>query len=312
MKFLIFGGTGFIGRHLRQYIEDRGDEVYSASFSGGDNSLAMDITLESEFKKLQDIPDVIINCASRVPGNGKMSNDPDYISDLFMTNVVGGVNIANWAVKHKVRKVLNCSTLVVVKKPWPEPLSETVVDLPEGPHVGYSMSKLSQEQIMNECVRNTDTVLLHTRLSAVYGPGMVPEGIIFRLIQKLKQHDTVSLTDSRKNTLDFIHVRDVCKSLYDLAGEEGRTGVLNVASGKPVTIFNLAETLKKITNSSSVIENQETDRPASKSNIDVDKLKQHIGKVYDEFIPIEEGLNSLLEEIEISEGKENNSPQQNF
>lgn len=309
MKFLIFGGTGFIGRHLRRYIEDRGHQVYAASFSGGDDSLAIDITLESEFQKLKLVPDVIINCASRVPASGKMSNDPDFVSDLFMTNVVGGVNIANWAVKNEVKKVINCSTLVVVKKPWPEPLSETMVDLPEGPHVSYSMSKLSQEQIMNECVKNTGTALLHTRLSAVYGPGMVPEGIIFRLARKLKQHGKINLTDARENTVDFIHVQDVCRSLYALARVEVPTGVVNVASGKPLTILQLAEILKEITNSGSVIDNQETIGPASKSSIQVERLKEYIGEVYDEFVPIEEGLKSLIEEEERSEERKKKSLQ---
>lgn len=296
MKFVVFGGTGFVGRHLINYLEAHECEVLSVSRSGGANSLTIDISKEAEFDKINFLPDVVINCASRVPATGKTSKDPGFLKELFMTNVVGSVNIANWAVKMKISKVINCSTLAVVKKPWPNPLSEEYNALPVGFHVGYSMSKLSQEQIMNECVKGSGTNLVHLRLSAVYGTGMVPEGIIFSILKKMLNNQVVELTDAKKNTLDLIHVEDVCRSIYAVSACEFKfkDEVVNLARGKAVSLYQLAEVLKKLSGSDSEIKDKETGKPSSLSYINVSKLKERIGAAYKKFIPLEAGLQPIV------------------
>lgn len=293
MKFLVFGGTGFIGSNLVQYIRDQGGEVFPVSRSGGKDSLPLDITVGSEFSKINFEPDVVINCASRIPAKGKKSTDPEFLKELFLTNVVGAANIANWAVKNEILKLINCSTLVVVNKPWPQPLTEDYFRLPEGFHAGYAMSKLSQEQIMNHCVSGSDTRLIHMRLSAVYGPGMTPEGIIFNLLKNLVQDRDVNLTDANSNSLDLIHVKDVCKAIYALGVNGYEEKVMNLASGKEVSIAQLAERLKEITGSNSKINNSDTGNPPSRAVIDIERLKEHIGPVYADFVPLKEGLKQM-------------------
>lgn len=299
MKFLVFGGTGFIGRNLVNYLRDKGREVTSVSISGGENSVSLDITKAGEYKKLDVLPDVVINCASRIPAKGKTSTDPDFLKELFHTNVTGAANIANWAVEKKVPRLINCSTLVVVNKPWPEPLTEDYVELPQGIHVGYSMSKLSQEQIMGQCVAGSDTKLLHTRLSAVYGPEMKPEGIIFKLLEKLAQNEEIRLTNAEKNTLDLIHVKDVCKALYELGVNGYNHRIINLANGKEISILKLAGTLREITGSNSGIHNSDTGGLSSKAKIGVSRLQNYIGPVYEEFLNPEEGLRDLVENYKI-------------
>ncbi|HET7360958.1 MAG TPA: NAD(P)-dependent oxidoreductase, partial [Salinimicrobium sp.] len=297
----IFGGTGFIGSALETYLKSKGEEVQSVSRSGNRGSLGIDITNESDFSKIGFVPDVIVNCASIIPAQGKKSSDPHFLKNLFLTNVIGGANIANWAVKHKIPQLINCSTLVVVKKPWPDPLSENAVNLPDGPHVGYCMSKLSQEQIMNQCVAGSATKLLNIRLSAVYGTGMLPNGLIFNLLNNLLSNKEIVLNDANRNTLDFINVVDVNKAIYAIAENGFEAQIMNLASGKPISVMDLAETLKRLTGSSSKILNKETNKPTSKSNIDVDRLKKHIYEVYDDFIPLEEGLKAIVENHKVSE-----------
>lgn len=293
MKFIVFGGTGFVGSKLVRHIRGQGGEVLAVSRSGDDDSLSLDITEQSQFSKIDFEPDVIINCASRIPAKGKKSTDPDFLKELFLTNVTGAANIANWAVKNGIPKLINCSTLVVVKKPWPEPLTEEFFALPEGFHVGYAMSKLSQEQIMHQCVSESDTKLVHVRLSAVYGPGMPAEGIIFSILENLVQDKDVNLTDAKINSLDLIHVEDVNRALYALGVNAYDEKVINLASGKEVSVYGLAETLKKITGSNSVINNSDTGNLPSRAVIDIEKLKKNIGSVYNDFVPLEEGLKEI-------------------
>lgn len=294
MKFIIFGGTGFVGRNLVSYIKSRGGEVISVSRTGGIDSISLDINSPLEFNKIDTVPDVIVNCASRIPAKGNSSCDPNYLEELFTTNVIGGANITNWAVHNKVGLLINCSTLVVVKKPWPKLLREDFSSLPDGFHVGYSMSKLSQEQIMRECTKGTDTRLINMRLSAVYGNGMAQEGIIFSLLNKFEKNETVELIDAKKNSLDLIHVVDVCKSIYQIGVEGAKNDTVNLARGEEVSIFHLAKLLKNITGSTSKIKDIVTKKPASKAEISVERLINNIGDVYHEFIPLEAGLREII------------------
>lgn len=297
MKFIIFGGTGFVGRNLVSYIKCRGGEVVSVSRTGGIDSVSLDINSPLDFNKIDTVPDVIVNCASRIPAKGNPSCDPKYLKELFTTNVVGGANIANWAVQNKVGFLINCSTLVVVKKPWPKPLREDFSSLPDGFHAGYSMSKLSQEQIMHECTKGTDTQLINMRLSAVYGNGMAQDGIIFSLLKKFEKNQTVELIDAKKNSLDLIHVVDVCKSIYKIGVEGAKNDIINLARGEEVSIFHLAKLLKNITGSTSKIKDTVTKKPASKAEISVERLINNIGDVYHEFIPLKAGLNEIVANI---------------
>lgn len=299
MKFLIFGGTGFVGSNLVDYLKEQGEEVFSVSRSGGSNCLSLDITQESEFSKISFRPDIVINCASRIPAKGKKSTDPEFLKELFLTNVIGASNIANWAAKENISKLINCSTLVVVDKPWPTPLTEDFFEIPKGIHVGYSMSKLSQEQIMNQCVSGSETKLLHARLSAVYGGGMNPEGIIFNLLKEFMQDKEVSLTNAKVNSLDLIHVEDVCKALYTIALNGFKANTMNVANGNEVTIYELAEKLKSVLESSSEIKDSNTENLPSRALIDITEMRKNIGSVYEKFIPLEEGLKEITKSFKV-------------
>ena len=296
MKILIFGANGFVGADIAKYLTERGHQVARVSRSVLPNFISIDIRDSRQFDDLAFEPDVVINCASVVPIQGKISSDPEYLKEMFMTNVIGAVNVANWAVKMKVDRIINCSTLVVVKKPWPQPLVEEHVAIPEGMHAGYCLSKLNQEQLMNECVKGSSTSLTHVRLSAVYGALMKKEGIIFHILNSLKNNQPVTLTNASKVTFDFINVKDVSRSINTIMQCPFQHSMINLASGKQITLLELAETLKSITSSSSRILNSDTDAEPSLSAVDVTKLRQNIGQVYEEFISIREGLKALLTE----------------
>ena len=295
MKLLIFGGSGFIGKALTSYLKEKNEEVKIVSRSVEKGGFALDISNPAEFEKIDFNPDVVINCASRVPQKGRSSQDPRFVQELFETNVVGGLNIANWAVSNKVSKVINCSTLVVVKKPWPVPLKEDYAEIPDGFHVAYSMSKLSQEQLMKEAVKNTETKIIQARLSAVYGEGMASDGIIFQLIHDLLLEEEVNLTDSKKNFIDLIHVQDVSRALYKLILlQTSDDMVFNVANGSSVSIFELATTLKKIINSRSVISNIENTNQISNAKISIEKLCSVTGFDSKHSVSLNEGLQALV------------------
>lgn len=298
MKILIFGGTGFVGKTLAIYLRNFNHEVYTCSRSTmkeDSNHFQVDISDAQDFEKINLVPDIVINSASQVPQKKISSKDPSFVTALFQTNVTGALNIASWSVKKKVSKIINLSTLVTVAKPWPKGMDETYQQLPEGYHVAYAMSKLSQERIMTEVVKDSTTTCLHFRLSAVYGVGMNPEGIIFTLADKLRNNETVTLSDGDKVSFDFINVKDIAEIIKQILPLALTSGVYNLGSSEEITLRKLNAIILKLLNSKSEVIFKVSEQPESFADVNTDKLFSHL-EIDKEVIltPFQVGLEELL------------------
>lgn len=278
MKYLVFGAGGFLGNHLQRLLLESGEKVYCVKRIPDENSFNIDITRSDAFNSIDIIPDIIINCASALPDGAQCFNDTDYLRRLFETNVIGGANIINWANSKGVKKVINCSTLVVVNKPWPTPLKEVENTYPKGNHVGYSASKLSQELVMSSIAEATGIELLHVRISALYGPEMKGSGILHQLINKARAGEILHLNNGNNVSYDFLHVDDAVKAIYHLSRQvDWSDTIVNLASGEEITLIKLAEILCEITgNSKKNIRNVDSDNIPSRANVDTSLLEKYL------------------------------------
>ena len=290
-KILIFGNTGFIGSAIENYFkEDQNFEVHGASLTNNVNPV--DITDINSISKINIRPDIVINSASVLPKNDALAN-PFYIDNVFKVNVLGASNIANWSKNVGVKKLFNLSTLVVNKKPWKRNLKESDYELPSGSHIAYCMSKISQERIITEILSDSETFCTNIRLSAVYGEGMKKEGVLFSLYDKAIKNDTIVLTNGLKTYFDFIYVKDIPFIISKLINSNEHFDTINLASGEEISLINLANMIKFITNSSSKIENIENNREPSYAVINTDIIVSLFrGNL--KLTPLETGLKRLF------------------
>ena len=278
MKYLIFGAGGFLGSTLVKHLKEKGETVYPVKRSAKDAAYAVDITSPEQFGVVDVQPDIVINCASALPDSEKAFSDPIYLRQLYETNVIGAANIMNWAASRNIKKVINCSTLVVVGKPWPVPLKEGDNTYPLGAHVGYSASKLSQELVMSSIADAHHIDLLHLRISALYGPHMKAGGILTKLISQAAAKEAISLTNGNNVTFDFLQVDDAASIIYHLS----KAGfwperVINLASGEEVSLLALAETIYELSGSpKGLIANVDNDYFSSRAQVDTSLLEKHI------------------------------------
>ncbi|RDV16142.1 NAD(P)-dependent oxidoreductase [Pontibacter diazotrophicus] len=296
MKYLVTGAGGFLGSTLVKHLQEAGEEVYAARRKPIEGSVTLDITKPEHFDALDIQPDIIINCASALPDGGKSFSDPDYLRQLFETNVIGSTNLMNWAASRKIPKVINCSTLVVVNKPWPVPLKEEENTYPKGGHVGYSASKLSQELVMSSVAEAKGVDLLHVRISALYGPGMKEGGILTKLLKQAAANEKISLTNGNGVSFDFLHVEDAAKILYHLSRMKAwPRRVLNLASGEEIGLLELAETLCRLTgNTEENIENTDQPGVSSRAKVDTTLLEKYLEGSGISTRPFSEKVKSML------------------
>jgi nucleoside-diphosphate-sugar epimerase len=133
MKVALFGAGGFLGRAVARELTARGHEA--AALTRAD----ADIEVPDALARLELDADSVINCAARVPSG------PSTLAEqaaMFAANAVGAAQVAQWAVSRGIRRIVHGSTLVVVARPWPVPLTEDAPTYPLGPVAGYAASKL--------------------------------------------------------------------------------------------------------------------------------------------------------------------------
>jgi UDP-glucose 4-epimerase len=293
MKVLIFGSNGFLGSSLCNLLEKNEVEFYTISRSDQKSNYNLDI---SDFNQFSQLPlnffDAIINCATILPGGNFLDNE--YLDKIFKTNILGSQNICKWInAQQSVKKIINCSTLVVVNKPWPLQMSEDEVTYPTGNHVLYSSSKLTQELIFKTFADSMNISLCQIRFSALYGEKMNWGGVICDIIDQARKNKKIVLKNASKVTADFLYVDDAAKIIFS-ALQNNLEGVINGASGKETSILELATIIKNSLNKNIEIENiEDQDFKENRSQINVNKLLTVIQT--NTFLDLEDGIKKVVD-----------------
>jgi UDP-glucose 4-epimerase len=293
MKVLIFGGNGFLGKAVKQELENNQISCYTVSRSGEASDYKVDIGKIDDFKNLpNDFFDIVINCATILPGGNYL--DSLYLDQIYKTNILGSQNICSWISKQStIDKIINCSTLVVVKKPWNMPLIESEENTyPAGKHILYCASKLTQELIFKTFATDFKIKLAQIRFSALYGKGMNWSGLICNFIDQAKNTQSIRVTNGSKINADFIYITDAAKIIVETINSNVH-GIINGASGIETSILNVANCIKdNFYNQVSVVNEETNETVEDRSLISVEKLNSILTTA--SFITLDQGLKKML------------------
>lgn len=223
--------------------------------------------------------DAIFHLASSV-GVGQSNYE---IKKYCDTNVGGNANLLDILVnsKHRVKKLITVSSMTglgegnykckkcgIVRPPlreeaqlkkhlwepkcpsckrslYPMPTDEKAIEYPNSI---YAITKKTQQDIslLFGKTYNIPTVVL--RLFNVYGPRQSLSnpytGVTAIFISRIKNNQKVVVYEDGMQTRDFISVHDVVRALISaLEKTTADNQVVNIGSGKPTSIKNIAETL---------------------------------------------------------------------
>lgn len=234
MKVALFGAAGFLGRETRAQLLAAGHEVTGIDRAPGDGLLAADITQPASLDGLHLEPDVVVNLAARVPTSSSTLGEH---REMFEVNAIGAANVAHWAVARGARRLVFGSTLVVVNRPWPVPLTEAAPTSPTGPVAAYAASKLSGELVAGSILRAAQRSFSSLRYSAMYGPRMAWSGVLPVFIDAARAGKRLSATSGAH--ADFLHVRDAARATA-AAVSATADGLFHVGAGVETSIVELA------------------------------------------------------------------------
>src|SRR3989339_682869 len=122
-KFLITGGSGFLGINLIRYLLERGHEIRSLDIVPFDypeldkiEAIEGDIRDKEKVEKCMKDIDIVVHCAAALPLYSK--------EDIFSTDIEGTKNVVESAWQNKADRVIHISSTAVYGIPDHHPLYE--------------------------------------------------------------------------------------------------------------------------------------------------------------------------------------------
>ena len=268
MRVLITGGAGFIGSHLSDAYLERGDEVYVIDdLSTGSidniqhlkNNPRFHYTIESVHNQpivaeLVDRCDVIFHLAAAV-GVKLIVESP---VRTIETNIKGTEVVLALANKKK-KKVLIASTSEVYGLSEQVPFREDgnlVMGATTKGRWSYACSKAIDEFLALAYWREKKLPTVVVRLFNTVGPRQTGQYgmVIPTFVKQALSGRPITVYGDGKQSRCFGYVGDIVKALIKLMDDQAAVGqVFNIGSNQEVTILELAERVKELTNSDSEI-----------------------------------------------------------
>lgn len=256
MRVLVTGAAGFIGSRLCQRLLDFGIEVHGLDdlSRGSLEKIRMLKNRGMLFHKadirdgaavldvLSDVrPDAVIHLAALISVEESMR-----FPELYMeVNAEGTKKLVDAANKAGVSRLVHASSAAVYGEPIKLPVAE---DHPTRPLSPYGLSKLMSEEYVVSGFMGREKSLIF-RIFNVYGPGQRPEyaGVITKFMERLSEGRPPIIFGDGNQTRDFIHVDDVVEAfIRALEIPLERATIVNLGSGRPVKIIELARIMTKL------------------------------------------------------------------
>jgi len=169
----------------------------------------------------------------------------------FEINVAGTFNLLEACLDSDVRKIIFSSSSSVYGRAKYLPIDEKH---PTNPISPYAVSKLSAEyycKVFYE-IYGLKTVIL--RYFTVYGPRMRPDLAISIFTANALKNEPIKIFGDGSQTRDFVYVNDVVELSVKCLNSSNVNGeVINVGSGKRISILELARKIIDLVNSKSKI-----------------------------------------------------------
>ncbi len=257
--FLITGAAGFIGSHLFKALVERGNynvvgvdsltDYYSVELKKARISNFLNAANHFEIADLSDRvicrellerhkPTHVIHLAAQAGIRLPLEKNEKYVKE----NLVSFVNIASESVSLNIENFIYASSSSVYGSQSGIPFSEFEQKL--SPVSFYGLTKLFNEQIVENLSRNSSTRFRGLRFFTVYGPWGRPDMAYFKLIAKGLTDSEFKLNGNGEVKRDFTYVDDVVNSILKLIAEleyheKGFQDLVNIGGGKPVSMTEL-------------------------------------------------------------------------
>ena len=245
MKILVTGGAGFIGSHIVEYLVQRGDDVTIldnlntgkienlSKVNNDINFVNGDIREYKLLERLVSDSDGVFHEAALASVQQSLKMQDEY----FDVNVSGTENILKLAKEYGF-KVVYASSSSVYGNPKQIPIKESDDRSTVNP---YAQTKLETE-LLAEKYSEMGVKVIGLRYFNVFGKRQSKEyaGVIKLFLDRIQQSKPPKINGDGLQIRDFVYIDDVVKANILAMDSDINYKFLNVGSGLPISILDLA------------------------------------------------------------------------
>jgi len=298
LRVLVTGANGMVGRNLLDYFSKNDVETIPTDLSG--QKLAGNL-LEKDFvESLESLDfDAIVHLAA-ITDIRKTIENPQL---CYEVNCFGTLNVLELAVKKRVKRFVFSSSANVFGAPKKLPVTE---ESPFDPRLPYDYSKVIGEQLAMSYFKSRGLPVAITRSWLLFGEHDQPARATIRFIRACLSNQPLTLYNGGRDTTAPSHAANYAKLVLAILQDDGSAGrAFNFGGEKVVRIRELAQMIKKLTNSSSELilapPRTELEREPQVSYPSNRKVEKVLG--YRHELSLEMGLRRTIEWVRSGETK---------
>jgi UDP-glucuronate decarboxylase len=301
-RTLVTGGSGFLGSHLCDALIARGQDVLCVDnlFTGQKRNIEH-LLGHKRFEFMRhDITFPLFVEVDQIFNLACPASPVHYQHDPVQTtktSVHGAINMLGLAKRLKA-KILQASTSEVYGDPLEHPQTEDYWGHvnPIGPRSCYDEGKRCAETLFFDYHRQHRLRIKVIRIFNTYGPRMHPNDgrVVSNFIVQALKGDPITIYGDGSQTRSFCYVDDLIAAMVAMMDtDETVTGPINVGNPGEFTILELAETVLRLSGSSSRIEFRPApvDDPKQRRP-DISRARRHLG--WSPSVDLEDGLRETI------------------
>lgn len=302
---LVTGGAGFIGSHLCDKLIEGGYKVICLdNLLTGSKKNIEHLLSNPNFEFVQaDVCSPInisepVNYIFHLASPASPADFEKISEEVLLANSLGGLSVLRLAEKTKA-KLLMASTSEVYGDPKEHPQKETYWGNVNsfGPRSCYDESKRFAEAATYVYLKKYGIDVRMVRIFNTYGPRMGKDDgrVISNFINQAIENKPLTVYGKGDHSRSFCFVSDLVEGIFKAMFTQGTSGeIINLGNPEEYKIIDLADKIKKLTNSNSEISFKElpTDDPTQRQP-DISKAKTLLS--WEPEVTVDEGLQKTIE-----------------
>ncbi len=259
-RIVVTGGAGFLGSHLCQRLLNDDHEVLCVdNFYTGTRDNIIEMMDDPHFEmQRHDVTFPLYVEVDEIYNLACPASPIHYQDDPVQTtktSVHGAINMLGLA-KRTGAKIFQASTSEVYGDPEVHPQKEGYRGSVSttGPRACYDEGKRCAETLFFDYLRQHNLRIRVARIFNTYGPRMLPDDgrVVSNFIVQALKGNPITIYGNGLQTRSFCFVDDLIEGFVRLMGaDDAITGPMNLGNPNEFTIRQLAETVLKLTGSSS-------------------------------------------------------------
>ena len=250
-KIFVAGHNGMVGSAIVRKLKNEGyTNIITASHQ------ELDLTNQSRtynyFKN--EKPDYVFLAAAKV--GGIMANNL-YPAEYIYQNLMIETNVINSCFNFDVKKLLLLGSSCIYPKECPQPIKEEYLlsGYLEQTNDAYAIAKIAGIKMCQSYNKQYNTNYISVMPTNLYGPNdsyhLENSHVFPAMIRKIHEakvrgDKSITLWGTGSPYREFLHVYDLADACLFLMENYNQNEIINIGSGKDLTIKDLALLMKKI------------------------------------------------------------------